>query len=101
MFLDAAKEIWEGVCDTCSMKNNAFESLKCIKIYLVFGKAIRVWNTNIVTSVSPTYFSFATKLSFVCLSKFYRDAMLDSRWKNTINEEMIALRVNETWELIS
>ena len=31
--------------------------------------------------LSPIYFSFAIKLSSMCLPKFYRDAMLDLEWK--------------------
>ena len=35
------------------------------------------------------------------LSKPYRDAMLDPRWKSVMDEGMTALHANKTWELTS
>ena len=46
--------------------------------------------------LSPIYFSFATILSSISLLKSHCDAMLDPKWKSVMDEEMTALRANET-----
>ena len=45
--------------------------------------------------LSPTYFSFAIKLSFISPPKSYRHAMPDPKEKSVMNEEMIVLCANE------
>ena len=44
--------------------------------------------------------SFVNQLSTIAIPNNVQEALADSRWKATMNEEMKSLQKNETWELV-
>ncbi|XP_074347580.1 putative mitochondrial protein AtMg00820 [Apium graveolens] len=44
--------------------------------------------------------SFVNQLSTVSIPNSVQEALVDPRWKATMNEELKALQKNETWELV-
>ncbi|XP_073101291.1 uncharacterized protein [Elaeis guineensis] len=59
--------------------------------------------TNFVSyeSLSPSYQSFIASLSSVSISKNWKVAKEDPKWKAAMLEEMRALEKNNTWKLVS
>lgn len=52
-------------------------------------------------SLSPSYRAFVSSLSSVSIPQGWKEAIMDSNWKEAMVEEMQALRKNDTWELVS
>lgn len=44
--------------------------------------------------------SFVNQLSFVSIPNSVQEALVNSKWKNAMNEEMKSLQKNGTWELV-
>nr|KYP45441.1 Retrovirus-related Pol polyprotein from transposon TNT 1-94 [Cajanus cajan] len=50
--------------------------------------------------LSPSYFSFVSSLDSVSIPKSTGEAMVDSRWRQAMLDEMDALQTSGTWELL-
>ena len=44
--------------------------------------------------------SFVNQLSIVAIPNSVQEALVDPRWKTTMNKEMKSLQKNKTWELV-
>jgi hypothetical protein len=51
--------------------------------------------------LSPSYLSFVATLSSIPLHKSVTEALSHSGWKRAMEEEMLALKQNDTWDLVS
>nr|CAD1824840.1 unnamed protein product [Ananas comosus var. bracteatus] len=52
------------------------------------------------TSLSPLYRAFVSSLSSVSIPHNWKEALIDPKWKGAMDEEMRALKKNNTWELV-
>lgn len=50
--------------------------------------------------ISPAYRVFLSSLSSVSIPQSWKEAAMNPKWKEAMNEEMRALKKNETWELV-
>ncbi|XP_057478145.1 retrovirus-related Pol polyprotein from transposon TNT 1-94 isoform X6 [Actinidia eriantha] len=51
--------------------------------------------------LSPSYHAFVSSLSSISIPQNWQDAVMTSKWKGAMVEEMMALKKNGTWELVS
>ena len=46
------------------------------------------------------HYAFIIKVATICETETFSEAAKDPRWIEAMNEEMQALRKNETWDLV-
>nr|CAD1835548.1 unnamed protein product [Ananas comosus var. bracteatus] len=51
-------------------------------------------------SLSPSYRAFVSSLSSMSIPHNWKEALIDPKWKGAMDEEMRALKKNNTWELV-